>query len=77
MPLLANTPIRRAREWFSSWPGLPRFFEEDSYSIPKSGRLKPNCRSEEKIRKRRARENRTEGNGSKRDQRVRGEESRG
>lgn len=33
-----HTPISDeavAREWFSSWPGLPRFFEEDSYGIPR------------------------------------------
>lgn len=23
-----------SREWFSSWPGLPRSYEEDSYGIP-------------------------------------------
>lgn len=39
MPLLASTPIRRAREWFSSWPGLPRSFEEDSYGIPEETRI--------------------------------------
>jgi len=36
VPLLANTSIRRACEWFSSWPGLPRFFGRgegrDSYT---------------------------------------------
>lgn len=31
MPLLANTSIRRAREWFSSWPGLPRFCERETH----------------------------------------------
>lgn len=29
VPLLANTSIRRAREWFNSWPGLPRFFARE------------------------------------------------
>lgn len=44
--LLANTSIRRAREWFSSWLGLPRFFggareaTRDSYGVSEEARTK-------------------------------------
>lgn len=47
MPLLASMPIRRVREWFSSWPGLPRFFEEDSYSIPEEARIESQGREKD------------------------------
>lgn len=37
LPGICCAIARQARlsdEWFSSWPGLPRPFEENSYSIP-------------------------------------------
>lgn len=77
VPLLANTSIRRAREWFSSWPGLPRFFEGrrggtgKSYSIPER-RLEPNREGEKGIpqTEEQGGGEENEGKVSERDQRV-------
>lgn len=56
-----HTPISDeavAREWFSSWLGLPRFFEEDSYGIPREE--KEEGKEEEGVKEKEEEETRTE-----------------
>lgn len=56
-----HTPISDeavAREWFSSWSGLPRFFEEDSYGIPREE--KEGEKKEERVKEKEEEETPTE-----------------
>lgn len=67
---------RLSDEWFSSWPGLPRPFEENSYSIPER-RLEADREGEKDIRgegggggREESKGRKGKGNEQKRDQRV-------